>query len=80
MKVLMILVACFAPTFAQGMGADPATSKMIETGANGGFFVLAMYWMRQDAKASQDRTFELCKESMRSLERAYRGNRNEDSE
>lgn len=79
MKVLIILLGCLAPTFAQGLGADPVTAKMLETGANGGFFVLVMYWMRQDAKASNDRMLELTKESMMRLEHAYSG-RHEDKD
>lgn len=73
MKLLMILFGCLAPTFAQGMGADPVTTKMIETSANGGFFLLALYWMRQDAKCYNDKIFELSKDAMSRVERAYRG-------
>lgn len=71
MKVLLIFAATFASAFAQDMGADPATAKFLELGANGGFFVLAMYWMRTDQKTANDRLVELCKESMSRLERAY---------
>ena len=78
MKTLMILIGCLAPTFAQGLGADPVTTKMVETGASGGFFVLALYWMRQDAKAYNDRIFEMAKESLTRLERAYTGKQHED--
>lgn len=73
MKVLLIMLVTFASAFAQDVGADPATAKLVELGANGGFFILAMYWMRHDQKAANDRLVEICKESMARLERAYTG-------
>lgn len=78
MKLLMILFGCLVPTFAQGMGADPVTTKMIETSANGGFFLLALYWMRQDAERYNDKIFELSKDAMSRVERAYSGKQHED--
>ena len=78
MKLLLILFGCLAPTFAQGMGADSVTTKMVETSANGGFFVLALYWMRQDAKGYNEKIFELAKDAMSRVERAYSGKQHED--
>ena len=71
LKAIPIVLATFAPTFAQGLGADPATAKLLELGTNGGFFVLAMYWMRSDWEKSNARLEAFCKDSMQRLENAY---------
>lgn len=72
MLKLILVLAIFTPTVAQGMGADPATAQLLEAGTNGGFFVLAMYWMRSDWDKSNARLVDVHKESMLRLERAYR--------
>lgn len=78
-KAILLVLAWYAPSFAQDMGADPSTTKILEIGANGGFFVLAMHWLRQDAKQANERLFELSKDCLVRIEHAYR-NRNGDSE
>lgn len=78
MVKLLIIFATMAPVFAQGVGADPETSKLIEAGTIEGFFILAMYWMRQDAGRANDRLLELSKDAMARIERAYAKRQPED--
>lgn len=78
MVKLLIVFATMAPVFAQGVGADPETSKLIEAGTNGGFFILAMYWMRQDASRANERLLELSKDAMARIEHAYAKRQPED--
>lgn len=74
-KTLLIAIVTLGPSIAaQTMGADPEVAKMFEMGANGGFFILALYWMRSDWDKANVRLLEQSKDALARLERAYTNN------
>lgn len=70
-KMVPLILATLAPVAAQGMGADPDVAKMVELGTNGGFYILAMYWIRTDNAKANARIDALCRDALIRLERAY---------